>query len=617
VAVLQAGNSIYQVYVSNSGNVGQYTATTGPGNPAGNGLNILYGGGSPGTSFSSIHSYTTGTDYTQARSVNGSVDLSPYGSVSAIGTTGFQTTYTLPGPPTTPDKMTIVQVFNVSGTTFNDSHIDLTTTVTNTGTTPISIGVRHELDWQIGSDDGPTFQAQNPNGSVLHFESDFLNPTFQYFRIEDNDVNPHPPTFDVLATVAGPSNLVPTPTPPTRTVYAYWPNAVGSSFAYTANPACQVADQSGSGGGCHNDSAELQYWGDTAGDAISLAPGASSTVSMSLFGGPPGTTPGDQQVTSNGTNISATEGKSFSGTVATVTDPDTNATPGEYSASINWGDGQTSTGTVTGSGGSFTVSGSHTYAEEGSHNVTVTTTDVDNSGNAATATSHVAIADAALSASGVSKSSPAQFTGTVATFHDQDPAGTISDYSVTINWGDGHVTGGTVSSGFLAKGNHTYGHSGVFHVTVTIKDGGGSTVSTSATINVSSTAAPQLKITKVSASAPQVGCKTELAFVSAVLGMSCNQGQVTVSGTVNRAARGKVHVKISVNLPSGPASASGSGQIHNGHWKLTLRIAGIDRDPRGVTYTVLAAFNGSSGVRSGHASKRAGLEVESVNTGPL
>ena len=46
----------------------------------------------------------------------------------------------------------------------------------------------------------------------------------------------------------------------------------------------------------------------------------------------------------------------------------------DYSASINWGDGNTSAGTITFDSGTgiFTVSGSNTYAEEGGYSITAT-----------------------------------------------------------------------------------------------------------------------------------------------------------------------------------------------------------------------------------------------------
>src|SRR5262249_8698697 len=64
-----------------------------------------------------------------------------------------------------------------------------------------------------------------------------------------------------------------------------------------------------------------------------------------------------------GVNFSATAGAPFSGTVATFTTADTANAAGAFTATIAWGDGSTSNGIVKGSAGSFTVSGSHTFAD--------------------------------------------------------------------------------------------------------------------------------------------------------------------------------------------------------------------------------------------------------------
>jgi Bacterial Ig-like domain (group 1) len=190
---------------------------------------------------------------------------------------------------------------------------------------------------------------------------------------------------------------------------------------------------------------------------------------------------GDQPISASGTTVSATEGASFSGTVATFSDPDTSATAGEYAATIEWGDGSSSTGTVSGSGGSFAVSGEHTYADEGSYTITVTTTDADNSSNSATATSSASVADAALTASGVSPApvSPQSFSGTVANFTDANASSTAADFTATIDWGDGSPTStGTVSGSggsYGVSGSHTYAGTGYFTIKVHIVDDGGST----------------------------------------------------------------------------------------------------------------------------------------------
>jgi hypothetical protein len=69
-------------------------------------------------------------------------------------------------------------------------------------------------------------------------------------------------------------------------------------------------------------------------------------------------------------NVKATAGAPFSGAVATFTNADPLGSAASYTATIGWGDGSTSTGTITGSG-TLTVGGSHTYADTGSYTLNV------------------------------------------------------------------------------------------------------------------------------------------------------------------------------------------------------------------------------------------------------
>ena len=73
--------------------------------------------------------------------------------------------------------------------------------------------------------------------------------------------------------------------------------------------------------------------------------------------------------------FAATEGTSLppaTTEVASFSDPNLTDTAGDFTATIVWGDGNTSTGTVSGSNGSFTVDGGNTYESEGFFNATVT-----------------------------------------------------------------------------------------------------------------------------------------------------------------------------------------------------------------------------------------------------
>lgn len=191
--------------------------------------------------------------------------------------------------------------------------------------------------------------------------------------------------------------------------------------------------------------------------------------------------PPEQQISAQGVTFNATEGQVFSGTVATFTDPD-RAVVADYSATISWGDGATTAGTIGGGPKNFTVSGSHTYAEEGTYTVKVTITDVDAS-NTATATSTANVSDAALTATAACPTtSTLVFDGTTATFTDAAfPSGTLSDFSATttISWGDGTTTAGTVTGPvgvlgtYTVSGTHMYTSTGSHTIITTITDVGG------------------------------------------------------------------------------------------------------------------------------------------------
>ncbi|HVC97874.1 MAG TPA: choice-of-anchor Q domain-containing protein, partial [Pirellulales bacterium] len=189
------------------------------------------------------------------------------------------------------------------------------------------------------------------------------------------------------------------------------------------------------------------------------------------------------------TNILATEGAAFNGPVATFTDADPAGAVGDYTATIAWGDGATSTGTITQmAGGGFAVSGAHAYAEESTGSISVTIRDTG--GSAATVTSTANVADATLTGSGapIETTEGATFNGPVAMFTDADPAGVVGDYTATIAWGDGSTSAGTITQvpggGFAVSGAHAYAEESTGSITVTIRDTGGSAATVTSTANV-------------------------------------------------------------------------------------------------------------------------------------
>jgi hypothetical protein len=186
----------------------------------------------------------------------------------------------------------------------------------------------------------------------------------------------------------------------------------------------------------------------------------------------------DAPLTAAGASPSAVEGSSFNGTVATFSDANAGAAAADFSASINWGGGNPTAGSIVAlPGGGFAVQGSHSFAEEGTQPIQVTIS--DDGGSQATATAAVQVADAPLSATGVTLAATEGMaaSGVVATFSDADPGAVAGDFHATINWGDGHVSAGIIAvsgGGFSVTGINTYAEEGADAIQVTISDTGGS-----------------------------------------------------------------------------------------------------------------------------------------------
>lgn len=203
--------------------------------------------------------------------------------------------------------------------------------------------------------------------------------------------------------------------------------------------------------------------------------------------------------------VNPVEGLPFEGTIARFLDPEPTSDASDYAVSIKWGDGAEEAGTLTeseetGEGTLFVVNASHIYAEEGEYPVAVTIKDVDTPALIVTDESKAVVSDAPL------YSKPHLNTvmnggeeallwpqppaaGTLASFTDEDPGGTITDYSATIAWGDGSSSAGEIvetapgSHEWDVNGEHLYAPEdlGPHTVTVTVTDEGGSVTSTTLT----------------------------------------------------------------------------------------------------------------------------------------
>jgi hypothetical protein len=143
----------------------------------------------------------------------------------------------------------------------------------------------------------------------------------------------------------------------------------------------------------------------------------------------------------------------FQGLVATFTEKNPTAKASQFTATIKWGDGTTTTGTITATaatpaGANFNVIGSHMYTMAGQFPVAVTIKDAD--GGTTSTSRNTTVAFGALTPLSVAihATEGTPFTGTVGMF-GAPGAGPTTQYSAVITWGDGHTTTASTAAGTI------------------------------------------------------------------------------------------------------------------------------------------------------------------------
>lgn len=150
----------------------------------------------------------------------------------------------------------------------------------------------------------------------------------------------------------------------------------------------------------------------------------------------------------------------------------------DFTVTVHWGDGHSDTVPAVFVGANaYTVSGTHTYAEEGTYTATYDVVDDGGSHITGVSTAIVGVSDPAVSVTGASLTTTygvSLGTHSLATF--TDPGGAEPNdgthYSATVDWGDGFgSTAGTISystSVFTVSAAVPYTAAGSYSPTITV-----------------------------------------------------------------------------------------------------------------------------------------------------
>lgn len=247
---------------------------------------MIFGGsgGSPGTSDIAFFVHDTGTQYTNPP--GGAVCVfDPPDTLIEPSSIGLEQEWTVTNAPG--QDLVFRQELVAFGDTEANSGVRMTLSVTNqpTSTLPATVGMRWQIDYQNGSDDGPLFAAvvcDPPSvDPELRVEHDLPQAEIKdFYRIRNNTGSPIFSNVTSTTALSG----IPNTDVPDRLVFGVWGSLRASPWAYAANEGNAAVD---------SDSAVLYYFGYLRGDAFVLAPGDSVTRSAVIFTSPDGIDCGD------------------------------------------------------------------------------------------------------------------------------------------------------------------------------------------------------------------------------------------------------------------------------------------------------------------------------------
>jgi hypothetical protein len=280
------------------------------------------------------------------------------------------------------------------------------------------------------------------------------------------------------------------------------------------------------------------------------------------------------------------EGAPLLRSVASFEDDDPKGIVGDYTANIDWGDGQNSPGTVVADGAAFDVTGLHQYVADGNYPMTIT---VHDAGGAIVVIHSTATVADSLAAKPVNLTvfGSKSFNGTVATFTDPDNSLGAADYTAKITWDDGTTTSGiitVVGSGpaaiFSVAGTHLFTSFAGFHtvgVAVTDVDDGSVTTVIDSVLDPPGLTANQIYV------------------------LDAYQGAFGTAGTIDTVVAGNTLAGWAAKLDAGATRASfATALLDSGEYYGVLvgglyeQYLGRAADAAGLAYWVAQMRNGET-----------------------
>ena len=296
----------------------------------------------------------------------------------------------------------------------------------------------------------------------------------------------------------------------------------------------------------------------------------------------------DAPLTAQGATVTGAPGVPLSGLVASFTDTDPNGMASDDTATIDWGDGTTTAGTIAAHGNvaiglSFTVTGGHVYAVQGHYPVVVTIQDTGGSAVVAAGQAVVTPTPPRIAGTG------AAVTATAGTpVRDQPLVGfagdpVAADYRAEINWGDGMPpslgtflpSGPAAGNGFTVVGGHTFVAPGIYNGAITVQaiNGAAATVPLVSTVfaptvsqrtlaAVEDQPLNQVQLATLAAptGAPAIAPNFYTATIDFGDGTAPVPGVITPAGTVvgshTYAESGSYTVRITIGTPGNPVVAT-------------------------------------------------------------